>query len=478
HVAIRVALKCEIPVINVGDPDPTLTETGIPWVIRVISDDRQSSYALANRIYNEDGYSRVSVLRTNSRYGRVGTGEFKDASRRMGNPVAVEIRFEEGNTDFTDQLSKIKTNNSDAIVLWGDAKELGMIVNQMRAMGLEHPVYACDRVVSPEFLEIAGDNANGIITTSQYNPKANNSRYKSFQKAYKERFQMEPDVFAAHTYDGAKIAIEAIQKAGLNRTLIRDLITDNSTFQNYQGVTGEIVFDGSWNDVGQIFMVEIKDDDFIFSPFIMNDQVLTGSNKEKTMEAPICNIPNIKKTSAYKLVGKQSSTHQTIIDVGGVRIGGKELVVMAGPCAVESKEQLLSTARIVSKFGAQILRGGAFKPRSSPYSFQGLEEEGLLLLQLARLETGLPIVTEVMDTRRVVLVGEYADILQVGSRNMSNFPLLKEVGLSKKPILLKRGMNATIEEFLLAAEYILSQGNDQVILCERGIRTFETAYRN
>jgi branched-chain amino acid transport system substrate-binding protein len=271
HVAIRVALKCEIPVINVGDPDPTLTETGIPWVIRVISDDRQSSYALANRIYNEDGYSRVSVLRTNSRYGRVGTGEFKDASRRMGYPVAVEIRFEEGNTDFTDQLSKIKTNNSEAIVLWGDAKELGMIVNQMRAMGLEHPVYACDRVVSPEFLEIAGKNANGIITTSQYNPKANNSRYINFQKAYKERFKMEPDVFAAHTYDGAKIAIKAIQKAGLNRALIRDLITDNSTFQNYQGVTGEIVFDGSWNDVGEIFMVEIKDDGFIFSPFIMND---------------------------------------------------------------------------------------------------------------------------------------------------------------------------------------------------------------
>lgn len=279
HVAIRVALKCEIPVINVGDPDPTLTETGIPWVIRVISDDRQSSYALANKIYNEDGYSRISVLRTNSRYGRVGTGEFKDASRRMGYPVAVEIRFEEGNTDFTDQLSKIKTNNSEAIVLWGDAKELGMIVNQMRAMGLEHPVYACDRVVAPEFLEIAGKNANGIITTSQYNPKANNSGYNSFQKAYKERFKMEPDVFAAHTYDGAKIAIEAIQKAGLNRALIRDLITDNSTFQNYQGVTGEIVFDGSWNDVGEIFMVEIKDDDFIFSPFIMNDQVFTGSTK-------------------------------------------------------------------------------------------------------------------------------------------------------------------------------------------------------
>lgn len=279
HVAIRVALKCEIPVVNVGDPDPTLTETGIPWVIRVISDDRQSSYALAKRIYKEDGHSRVSLLRTNSRYGRVGTGEFKDASRRMGNPVAVEIRFEEGNTDFTDQLSKIKTNNSDAIVLWGDAKELGMILNQMRAMGLKHPVYACDRVVSPEFLEIAGKNANGVIATSQYNPEANNKKLENFQKAYKERFHMEPDVFAAHTYDGTNIAIEAIQKAGLNRTLIRDLITDNSTFQNYQGVTGEIVFDGSWNDVGQIFMVEIKDDDFIYSPFILNNQVFSGSTK-------------------------------------------------------------------------------------------------------------------------------------------------------------------------------------------------------
>lgn len=196
------------------------------------------------------------------------------------------------------------------------------------------------------------------------------------------------------------------------------------------------------------------------------------------MEASICNIPNINKTPQFKLAGKQTPNHQTIVKVNGVKTGGEELVIMAGPCAVESSEQLLITARIVSKYGAQILRGGAFKPRSSPYSFQGLEEEGLKLLLLARLETGMPIVTEVMDTRRVELVGEYADVLQVGSRNMSNFPLLKEVGLSKKPILLKRGMNATIEEFVLAAEYILNHGNDQVILCERGIRTFETAYRN
>lgn len=189
-------------------------------------------------------------------------------------------------------------------------------------------------------------------------------------------------------------------------------------------------------------------------------------------------MPIFKINPAWKLASKTSSTHQSIVDVGGMKIGGKALTIMAGPCAVESKEQLLSTARKVEQYGGQILRGGAFKPRTSPYSFQGLEEEGLKYLELARLETGLPVVTEVMDTRQVELVGEYADMLQIGSRNMSNFPLLKEAGQSKKPILLKRGMNATIEEFVMAAEYVLSHGNDQLVLCERGIRTFETAYRN
>ena len=191
-----------------------------------------------------------------------------------------------------------------------------------------------------------------------------------------------------------------------------------------------------------------------------------------------CNIPNIVIKSAYKLASKSSPTHHTIVDINGVKIGGNALVIMAGPCAVESKEQILETAKYVEKYGGQILRGGAFKPRTSPYSFQGLEEEGLKLLRLARLQSGLPFVTEVMDTRQVELVSEYADMLQIGSRNMSNFPLLKEAGLSQKPILLKRGMNATIEEFVMAAEYILASGNDQVVLCERGIRTFETAYRN
>ncbi len=177
-------------------------------------------------------------------------------------------------------------------------------------------------------------------------------------------------------------------------------------------------------------------------------------------------------------VRRRSNSEASEVNVGGLKIGPNGVVVIAGPCAVESSEQLRETAYAVKISGGLILRGGAFKPRSSPYNFQGLGSEGIKLLKEISLETGLPFVTEVMDTRHVEFVSEYADMLQVGSRNMQNFVLLKEVGMQKKPVLLKRGMMATIEEFLLAAEYILSQGNDQVVLCERGIRTFETTTRN
>ncbi len=190
-----------------------------------------------------------------------------------------------------------------------------------------------------------------------------------------------------------------------------------------------------------------------------------------------CDNPAFSENSK-KLVCREVKPEGTILNIKGVLIGGSEVIIMAGPCAVESHKQLLTTAKEIQASGAKILRGGAFKPRSSPYNFQGLEEEGLELLDQVRKETGLPVVTEVMDTRKVELVCEYADILQVGSRNMYNFPLLKEVGQCRTPVLLKRGMSATINDYLLAAEYILKEGNNQVILCERGIRTFETSTRN
>ncbi|MGH7899047.1 MAG: 3-deoxy-7-phosphoheptulonate synthase [Candidatus Binatia bacterium] len=181
----------------------------------------------------------------------------------------------------------------------------------------------------------------------------------------------------------------------------------------------------------------------------------------------------------FKLASREVKREDSVIDVGlGVKVGGPALAVMAGPCSVESEQQILDTAHAVKAGGAHILRGGAYKPRTSPYSFQGMEDEGLVLLAKARAETGLPVVTEILDPHDADLVAEHADILQVGARNVQNFALLKRLGKTAKPVLLKRGMMTTLQEFLMAAEYILSEGNPNVILCERGIRTFETATRN
>jgi len=197
------------------------------------------------------------------------------------------------------------------------------------------------------------------------------------------------------------------------------------------------------------------------------------------MEVNLNNDPAIIEGCTVPVrVNRKTRSNPTVVNVNSVRIGSVPVAIIAGPCAVESYEQLIETARKVKKAGAVLLRGGAFKPRSSPYNFQGLGVEGIKMLADVRKATGLPFVTEVMDTRMVEFVAEHADMLQVGSRNMHNYPLLKEVGKTKKPVLLKRGMMATIEEFLLSAEYILNQGNEQVVLCERGIRTFETTTRN
>jgi 3-deoxy-7-phosphoheptulonate synthase len=186
----------------------------------------------------------------------------------------------------------------------------------------------------------------------------------------------------------------------------------------------------------------------------------------------------LRVSQPFKLVSREVKEEDTVIDVAGVKVGGRAIVVMAGPCSVESKDQILETARAVKKAGASFLRGGAWKPRTSPYEFQGLREEGLKLLALARQETGLKVITEVMSTDTLPMVAEYADVLQVGARNMQNYSLLERLGAAKKPVMLKRGLSGTIREWLMAAEYIVANGNPNVMLCERGIRTFETATRN
>jgi 3-deoxy-7-phosphoheptulonate synthase len=207
-----------------------------------------------------------------------------------------------------------------------------------------------------------------------------------------------------------------------------------------------------------------------------------GDDRGKAHLKSAAFLPGVEKVvpilKPYKLTGREFKEQNTVIRIGDVAVGGGEFTVMAGPCSVESEEQLMETGYVVKKAGAKVLRGGAFKPRTSPYSFQGMEEEGLKLLRKVGDKVGMPVVTEVMNTMDVDMVEEYSDVLQIGARSVQNFALLKKVGHCRKPVLLKRGMSTTIEELLMSAEYIVSEGNDQVILCERGIRTFETATRN
>ena len=214
------------------------------------------------------------------------------------------------------------------------------------------------------------------------------------------------------------------------------------------------------------------------------ERTIIGAIGDETVlrTLPLEAFPGVEKVmpvlKPYKLASRDFHPENSVIKVRDVEIGGNEIVVAGGPCSVETGGTLLETAKAVKAHGGKLLRGGAFKPRTSPYDFQGLGEEGLKLLAEARDETGLAIVTEVMETRTVEMVCEYADILQIGARNTQNFNLLKEVGLTNKPVLLKRGMSTNLKEYMLAAEYIMNEGNQNVILCERGIRTFETYTRN
>jgi len=266
HVAIRVTLKLEIPMVCTGDPDPTFTETNIPWVVRVIPDDRQSCYALANYIFKLNSKSRVAVIRVNNRYGRVGTVHFNKTATRLGHPIVIEERFKDGETVFTEQIERVKKSRPDAIVIWGNPKESALVLQQVRAAGLNQPVYCSDRIVNPEFLQLAGKLAEGVMTTCQYDPGSDSPKLAEFVAAYKKRFGMDPDVFAVHAYDGMNLIIESVHKAGLNRVLIRDVLTDLKTFQGYEGASGKIIFDATWNNIRPIYWAKINNGEFVFTP--------------------------------------------------------------------------------------------------------------------------------------------------------------------------------------------------------------------
>ena len=263
HVAIRVALKLELPMVNSGTTDPTLTETRIPWVIRCVADDRQQNYALAMHIFKENGYKNVAILRANNRYGRVGVSEFADAARRLGYPIQLHLRYVPGDTAVTDQLLKIKKSSPDAVLIWGNDDEAALIVNRMRDLGMKQPVFGCDRMISERFLKLTGKNAEGVVTSSLSNPDSKDPDYLKFVSLYEQKYKEKPGLFAAHAWDGMNILFQSIDKAGLNKALIRDELT---TLGKYEGITGDIIFDHTWNDVGQVWLAEIKDGKYNFFP--------------------------------------------------------------------------------------------------------------------------------------------------------------------------------------------------------------------
>ncbi|HOB98929.1 MAG TPA: ABC transporter substrate-binding protein [Verrucomicrobiota bacterium] len=252
HIAIRVALKAELPMMTTGDLDPTYIETNIPWVFRNISDDRQQNYLLVDYLLRKLDYQRVAIIRSSNRYGRFGVREIRDGSRRLGRPVVIEMAYRVGETDFTMQLERIRESHPDAVIHWGNAIEGARVLNQMRAMGLRQPFLACDRCVSDEFVRLAGANADGVICTYPWNPTREDPKLEAFRKAFRERWGAESDTYAAHAYDGMNLFIWAIQTAGLNRAKIRDVLAHRP--DPFPGVTGDIPLSAVLDDAGEVFL--------------------------------------------------------------------------------------------------------------------------------------------------------------------------------------------------------------------------------
>jgi ABC-type branched-subunit amino acid transport system substrate-binding protein len=263
HIAIRVALKAEVPMMNTGDTDPTFIETKIPWVCRNITDDRQMSYALANYVYNTLGLERVAALRANNRYGRISIDEFRDASTRLGHPFLTELNYPLGAADFSAQLTRIKALEPDAVITWGDAAESAAILVQMRRMGMDQLLIGSDRMVTPEFLDTVGPAPGPVVAGYPYDPTSTDPAHTSFVEAFTNRFGNAPDAYAAHAYDGMLQLIEAIEKAGLNRARIRDEMMKVKT---WHGATGTKVYDAICSNRSPALLAFVEEGRWTFRP--------------------------------------------------------------------------------------------------------------------------------------------------------------------------------------------------------------------
>ena len=256
HIAIRVALKAEIPMMNSGDTDATFTETNIPWIARCIGDDRQQAYLLVDYMIRKMHYKRIGIIRASNRYGRLGVREVRDSCRRLGYPIILEMAYGLGRKDYSLQLNRLKAEHLDAIVHWGDAEDAATILNQMRRMGMNQPFLCSDRAIAKVFTERVGRYAEGVICASPWNPDRKDPKLLAFKKAFRKRFGHEPETYAAHGYDGMNMLIWAIQVAGLNRAKIRDVIAYRD--KPWPGVTGPIPLSASLDDLGEVYLARFE----------------------------------------------------------------------------------------------------------------------------------------------------------------------------------------------------------------------------
>ncbi|HXH48792.1 MAG TPA: ABC transporter substrate-binding protein [Terriglobia bacterium] len=265
HIALRATLKLELPIMDTGTTDPTVTETRIQWLLHNFPDDRQQGYALADYIFNQLKLRQVGVLRVNSRYGRRGHEEFFNDARRIGYQPLVVVKYPPNATDFSSQLQALKNLGIDSLLIWGDATQAGMILKQMRSMGMNQPVFGSSRVAYPELLKVAGPAANGLVAISAIDPSRHDPKWQEFREGYAARYHEEPDAYASYAYDGMNILVAAIQKAGLNRGRIMDALREHG-MKRYDGVSGTAFFDYTLNNIAPVTFAKVKDGQFVYWP--------------------------------------------------------------------------------------------------------------------------------------------------------------------------------------------------------------------
>jgi ABC-type branched-subunit amino acid transport system substrate-binding protein len=261
HIALRESLKLEVPIVDVGTTDRTVTETRIPWLIHNFPDDRQQGYTLADYVFKTLKLKRIAVIRTQTRYARIGVGEFNDEARRMGRQPILEVKFERGDKDFSNEIRMLRNAKLEGVVIWGEAPEAGLIVRQMREMGMKQPVFGSSRIAYPDFLQIAGAAAEGAVLTSALDPTRQDPKWLAFRDAYRKRFHEEPVDYSAYAYDGMKILTSAIEKAGLNRGRIMAALR-NYQMKTYEGAAGKAFFDYTLNNISPVTMARVKNGKF------------------------------------------------------------------------------------------------------------------------------------------------------------------------------------------------------------------------